>query len=55
MEKELDEKWQRKIGDGGGSEENCGRKYGCHAQARAGENRGVEGGREGGKRDGGLG
>lgn len=48
--KKLDEKWQRRTGDGGGSEENCGRKYGCHAKARAAENRGIEGGRKEGWR-----
>lgn len=44
-----DERW-RTGGDGGSSEENCGRKYGCHAKARAGDNRGKEGGRKEGWR-----
>lgn len=39
-----------RSGDGGGSEENCARKYGCHARARAVEKRGVEGGRKEGWR-----
>lgn len=43
-----DEKWQ--TGDGRGNGENRERKYGCHAKARAVENRGKEGGRKEGWR-----
>lgn len=38
------------VGVGGGNRENRGRKYGCHAEARAVENGGKEGGREEGWR-----